>query len=139
MEKKGKLLIVDDVAENIDILIALLKDDYMIAAARNGKRALELAEKQQPDLILLDIVMPGMSGYQVCHELKARESTQNIPIVFITAVSEAMDEAKSFELGGVDYITNTVYPGHGKGEGQNPFGAYKRPKRTGEKKRGSGP
>ena len=110
MEKKEKLLIVDDVAANIDILIAFLKDDYMIAAARNGRRAVQVAEKTQPDLILLDIVMPEMDGYEVCRELKQRESTKNIPIIFITAVSEAMDEAKSFKLGGVDYITKPFSP-----------------------------
>ena len=107
---KKKLLIVDDVAENLDILVALLKDEYMIAAARNGKRALELAEKNLPDLILLDIVMPDMDGYTVCHKLKERESTKNIPVIFITAVSEAMDEAKSFSLGSVDYIAKPFSP-----------------------------
>jgi PleD family two-component response regulator len=110
MKEKEKLLIVDDMTENIDVLVALLKDEYMIAAARNGKRAVELAEKNLPDLIMLDIVMPDMDGYTVCRKLKALEITKNIPIIFITAVSEAMDEAKSFRLGAVDYITKPFSP-----------------------------
>ena len=110
MDEKEKLLVVDDVSENLDILIALLKDDYMIAAARTGERALELAEKNRPDLILLDIVMPEMDGYEVCRALKERKSTREIPIVFITSVLEEVDEAKSFQLGGVDYITKPFIP-----------------------------
>lgn len=105
IQKTQKILIVDDVAENIDVLISLLKSDYMVSAARNGKKALQMAKKNLPDLILLDIMMPEMDGYEVCRQLKSDEETKNIPIIFITALSEVMDEAKAFNIGAVDYIT----------------------------------
>ncbi len=108
--EKQKILIVDDASENIDILLELLKEDYKIAAAKSGDQALIMVRKNQPDLILLDILMPQMDGYEVCRRLKSEEGTKNIPIIFITAVSEAMDEAKAFSLGAVDYITKPFNP-----------------------------
>ncbi|WDP88416.1 MAG: diguanylate cyclase [Desulfobacter sp.] len=110
MKNKHKLLIVDDAAENIDILISLLTADYKIGVARDGQRALATAGKTLPDLILLDIMMPGMDGYEVCRRLKANERTKDIPVIFITALSEPMDEAKAFSLGAVDYITKPFTP-----------------------------
>ena len=104
--RKPKVLIVDDTPENIQVLMETLKDQYTIVAAINGDKALKLAlTKPLPDLILLDIMMPEMDGYEVCRRLKSEESTQNIPVIFVTAKSEVEDETLGFELGAVDYIT----------------------------------
>jgi diguanylate cyclase (GGDEF)-like protein len=109
--KRKKILIVDDEPVNIDILMDLLKSDYKLVAALNGEKALNVAtSKNPPDLILMDIMMPGMNGYQVCKTLKASEATKNIPVLFVTAVSEIMDEAKAFRFGAVDYITKPFHP-----------------------------
>jgi diguanylate cyclase (GGDEF)-like protein len=109
--KTNKILIVDNEPANIDILMPHLKSNYKIVAALNGKKALEKAKsKNPPDLILLDIVMPEMNGYDVCKALKASEATKNIPVLFVTAVSEVMDETKAFRLGAVDYITKPFHP-----------------------------
>lgn len=107
---KPKILIVDDSAENIHILIETLKSDYNIIPARNGDTALDKARAAIPDLVLLDIIMPGMDGYEVCRRLKADDETKNIPVVFITSKSDAMDETKAFNLGAVDYITKPFVP-----------------------------
>ncbi|MBF0102658.1 MAG: PleD family two-component system response regulator [Desulfobacterales bacterium] len=108
--KKNRILVVDDSEENIDILVSLFQKDYMITAAINGKKALEIASKRPPDLILLDIMMPEMNGYEVCHKLKGNDITKNIPVIFITALSDTLDEAKAFNLGAVDYITKPFQP-----------------------------
>lgn len=110
INKKPKILIVDDMTENIDVLMLFLKSDYMVSAARNGKKALQMAKKNKPDLILLDIIMPGMDGYEVCKKLKSNEETKNIPVIFITALTEALDEAKAFNVGAVDYIPKPFIP-----------------------------
>jgi len=109
-KKKHRILVVDDTAENIDVLISLLKSDYMLVAARSGEKALEMVAKNPPDLILLDIMMPDMDGYETCRHLKADEKTRLIPIIFVTAMSEAMDETKAFNLGAVDYVTKPFVP-----------------------------
>jgi phosphoserine phosphatase RsbU/P len=104
--RKPKVLIVDDTPENIQVLMETLKDQYTIVAAINGEKALKMAVAEpRPDLILLDIMMPGMDGYEVCRKLKADEHTQHIPIIFVTAKTEVKDETLGFELGAVDYIT----------------------------------
>jgi len=108
--EKQKILIVDDTPENLDILQGLLQNEYKLFAATAGKIALQIAKKQIPDLILLDIMMPGMDGYEVCRRLKADESTKVIPIIFITAKVKTDDEIKGFEAGGVDYITKPFSP-----------------------------
>ncbi len=109
--KDQKILVVDDVAENIDILIGTLKSSYKMVAARNGEKALKLAgSKNPPDLILLDIMMPEMDGYEVCEALKADEITQNIPVIFLTALSEEKNESRGLRLGAVDYITKPFSP-----------------------------
>lgn len=109
--QREKILIVDDNKQNIDLLLDLFKDDYRVSVAITPERALKAARNDpKPDIILLDILMPGMDGYEVCALLKQDESTQNIPIIFVTAVSEVMDEAKGFALGGVDYITKPFHP-----------------------------
>jgi len=109
--KKEKILVVDDNKENINILMDLFRDQYKIVPAIHPKRALEIAASDPPpDIILLDILMPDMDGYEVCNILKNSENTKNIPIIFITAVSEVMDAAKGFALGAVDYITKPFHP-----------------------------
>jgi diguanylate cyclase (GGDEF)-like protein len=108
---RQKVLIVDDVRENIKVLIELLKSEYKTLFAQNGERALELAEQKGPDIILLDIVMPDMDGYQVCRKLKQNENTRDIPVIFISAMSEVVDETKGLDVGAVDYITKPISPG----------------------------
>ncbi|MHA7855161.1 response regulator [Marinobacter shengliensis] len=102
------LLVVDDEPANLQVLRNILSDDYRLLFARDGERALELATAERPDLILLDVMMPGMTGHQVCQALKANPKTRNVPVIFVTALAEADDEAKGFELGAVDYITKPV-------------------------------
>jgi len=108
---KGTILVVDDVVENIDILTTILDGIYRIKVATNGKLALKIARSSsRPDLILLDIEMPEMDGYQVCRQLKAQAETADIPIIFLTAKSENHDESLGLELGAVDYITKPIRP-----------------------------
>jgi len=108
---KPTTLIVDDVPENIDVLNSILKDDYQVKVALNGERTLKIANSDSPpDLILLDIMMPGMDGYEVCRQLKSNLSTRKIPVVFVTAKGEVEDETKGFGLGAIDYITKPVSP-----------------------------
>ncbi len=109
--KTRKILIVDDEPANLDILMSLLRDDYKVVAALNGEKALEMASSDSPpDLVLLDILMPGMDGYEVCRQLKENDATKNLPVIFVTAVSEVMDETRGFKLGAVDYITKPFHP-----------------------------
>lgn len=106
-----KILIVDDEPANIRILAEALKEDFKLIQSRSGPKALKHAfSKNRPDLILLDILMPDMDGYEVCKILKADKRTRDIPIIFITAMSEEEDEAKGFELGAADYITKPFSP-----------------------------
>ncbi len=108
---KPTVMIVDDAAENLRILIELLKDDYQVIPMKSAKAALKkLAEDPLPDLALLDIVMPEMDGYELCLRIKADPRTMGIPVIFITAVSEVMDDAKAFELGAVDYVPKPFNP-----------------------------
>lgn len=107
---KQKILIAEDERLNINILVNILKSDYKISVAKNGKQAIERAMSNLPDLILLDIMMPEMNGYDVCKNLKENERTKDIPVIFITAMKEEGDEAKGFDLGAVDYITKPFHP-----------------------------
>jgi len=110
-QKKHKVLVVDDTPENIDVLMETLKSDYKMVAALNGEKALRVAASSNPpDLILLDIMMPGMSGYEVCARLKADGQTQNIPVIFLSALSAEQDEARGLRLGAIDYITKPFSP-----------------------------
>jgi len=110
MDKK-KLLIVDDYPENLTILYKTLRDDYEIIGANNGPDALRLVlSAPPPALILLDIMMPEMSGFEVCRALKEQDSTREIPVIFLTALTEEYSEAKGFALGAVDYITKPFKP-----------------------------
>jgi adenylate cyclase len=108
---RAKILIVDDIPENINMLWEIIKSDYEASVTTDGAEAVELANsKFPPDLILLDIMMPGMDGYEVCKRLKADEHTKNIPIIFITAKSGEDDETLGLSLGAVDYITKPFSP-----------------------------
>lgn len=104
------ILVVDDTPENIDVLRGILSDDYRVKAAINGEKALKIAFASPPDLILLDIMMPKMNGYEVCQKLKQNPRTKRIPVIFVTAMGEIEDETRGFELGAVDYITKPVSP-----------------------------
>ncbi|WP_300462595.1 SpoIIE family protein phosphatase [Desulfobacula sp.] len=102
---KCKVLLVDDIKENINVLVQALKDDYKLGFAMDGESALTYARTKSPDLILLDIMMPGMDGFEVSRKLKSDPRTQDIPFIFITAIDETENKAAGFELGAVDYIT----------------------------------
>ena len=105
------ILVVDDAPENIDLLDSVLSQEYTIKAALNGEKALKIAGSENPpDIILLDIEMPGMDGYEVCRRLKADPQTRDIPIIFVTAKSDESDETKGLEIGAVDYITKPFSP-----------------------------
>ncbi|MFW5426360.1 MAG: two-component system response regulator [Methylophagaceae bacterium] len=107
---KQTLLIVDDTLENIDILRAILINSYSVKIATSGELALKIIEQNVPDLILLDVMMPGMDGYEVCRRLKSNIKTASIPIIFVTAMAETQDEQDGFDLGAVDYITKPIKP-----------------------------
>ena len=108
---KRTILVVDDSPTNLSMLNENLKGDYKVMVAKNGQKALDLVEKQPDiDLILLDVVMPEMDGYQVCKKLKSDPKTENIPIIFLTALNESEDEEKGLLLGAVDYITKPFSP-----------------------------
>ncbi|BBO66219.1 two-component system response regulator [Desulfosarcina alkanivorans] len=103
------VLIVDDNPTNIDLLVNTLTAEYRLGIAKNGPNALAYAVKHKPDVVLLDIMMPRMSGYEVCARLKANPDTAPIPVIFITAMSETESKTKGFELGAVDYITKPFH------------------------------
>lgn len=108
---KPRILIVDDVSENIHLMLNILRGRYAIMAATSGAKALELAARNpQPDLILLDIKMPEMDGYEVLRRLKGNPETADIPVIFVTALSESADEARGLKMGAADYITKPVNP-----------------------------
>ncbi|GFM38450.1 response regulator [Desulfovibrio psychrotolerans] len=107
---RANILVVDDTETNIDILVDVLAPEYEVAVAMDGATALEMAEEEPPDLILLDIMMPDMDGYEVCRRLKAARTTYRIPVIFVTALSDTQDEAAGFAAGGVDYITKPISP-----------------------------
>jgi len=105
-ENKATILMVDDVPENLELLSGMLKGrGYQVRAALSGKLALQAVRNDPPDLILLDINMPEMNGYEVCEKLKADQALKDIPVIFLSALSETLDKVKAFGLGGVDYIT----------------------------------
>lgn len=105
------VLVVDDLPENIAILVAILSPHYRVKAARSGEAALKVAcLPDKPDIILLDIMMPGLDGYDVCRALKENPATAAIPVIFVTAMTETEDEAHGFATGAVDYITKPISP-----------------------------
>ena len=108
---KPTILLVDDKPDNIEVLRGILRSDYRVTAALNGQKAIQIAQgEHKPDMILLDIMMPEMDGYEVCRLLKADLRTAMIPVIFVTAKGEIEDEKKGFELGAIDYITKPVSP-----------------------------
>ena len=104
------VLIVDDTETNVDILVDTLGEDYDIAVAMDGESALEVAEEDSPDLILLDIMMPGMDGYEVCKRLKDNPETAAFPVIFLSALTEADEKQKDLKLGAVDFLTKPFNP-----------------------------
>jgi CheY-like chemotaxis protein len=108
---KQCVLVVDDSPENIDLLSEILRDDYRVRVATSGEKALKIVYSDEPpDLILLDIMMPGISGLEICRRLKANPDRRRIPIIFVTAMSSTEDERRGLEIGAVDYITKPISP-----------------------------
>jgi diguanylate cyclase (GGDEF)-like protein len=110
MSNEGKILIVDDEPLNIKLLASLLESDHEVLFATNGRQALELAESAMPDLILLDVMMPGMDGFEVCRELKQRPAVAEIPVIFVTARTDLAGELNGLKVGAVDYVTKPISP-----------------------------
>ena len=102
---ESRVLIVDDAKMNVDILVQALRDEYVLSVALDGAGALRSVEKNPPDLVLLDIVMPGLDGYEVCRQLRAQESTRELPIMFLSALEDVTNKTRGFEVGGNDYLT----------------------------------
>lgn len=109
-DMRPRLLVVDDEPTNLQVLRNVLQNDYRLFFATDGKQALAVAHKEQPQLILLDIMMPGMDGYAVCTALKAEPRTAAIPVIFVTALNDTQDETRGFDVGAVDYLTKPISP-----------------------------
>lgn len=110
-QQKATILVVDDNADNLTLMSGLLKDKYKVKVANSGERGLRIAQSDTPpDLILLDIMMPEMDGYEVCQDLKYDPRTRDIPVIFLTAKSEVEDERRGLEVGAADYITKPISP-----------------------------
>ena len=107
---RPKVLVVDDVPSNVQVLSRILKDEHEIYFATDGAKALELVQTQMPDLVLLDIMMPGMDGYEVCTRIKANPATRDIPVIFVSARGEVEDETRGLEVGAIDFITKPISP-----------------------------
>ena len=110
MKKLKTILIVDDEKINIDILLGLLDQSYNVIPAKSGEKAFEILEKKVIDLILLDIVMPSMDGFEVCERLKNSDKTRDIPVIFITASTDEQSIEKAYDIGGADYVTKPFRP-----------------------------
>jgi len=108
--EKSRVLIVDDEPGNIKILSSVLAGDYALSVATSGAQALQIAEVQAPDIILLDMVMPEMDGIQVCEALKAKDEMRDIPVIFVTSMSDAANEERGLDAGAVDYISKPISP-----------------------------
>ncbi|MDX5364668.1 MAG: response regulator [Pseudazoarcus pumilus] len=109
-DARPRLLLVDDEPANLHVLREILQADYRLQFARNGRRALELVAVERPDLILLDVMMPGLTGFEVCERLQTDPVTASIPVIFVTALGDSVDETRGFDAGGVDYLTKPVSP-----------------------------
>ena len=105
LARNGRILIVDDAMENIQVLHNALRDEHEVLFAMDGDKAIEMAQQHQPDLILLDAIMPGKDGYAVCAELRASPQLRDIPIIFVTALSQPEDETRALEAGAADFIS----------------------------------
>jgi putative two-component system response regulator len=108
--ERETILIVDDTPENLDILVGILKNGYRLKVTTDGQSALELATAAAPDLVLLDIMMPEMDGFEVCRRLKAKRGTGDVPVIFVSALDRAEDKILAFTKGGVDYVTKPFQP-----------------------------
>ena len=107
--KKDTILLVDDTASNLEILVNFFTEQgFQVSVAVDGESALEQIDHDLPDLILLDVMMPGIDGFETCRRLKANPMTADIPVIFMTALSETMDKVKGFSVGGVDYVTKPI-------------------------------
>jgi len=125
ISQKQSILIVDDQKNNIDLLVNLLKNNYDLMVARSGEKAIKLAKSDHPpDLILLDIIMPEMDGYDVCRILKSDDKTKDIPIIFVTAMCDDDDEYKGLGMGAIDYITKPIRPAIVKARVKNHIERY---------------
>ena len=109
--REANVMVVDDVEANIKILVESLSDEYYVSVAMDGESALEYIADNPPDIILLDIMMPGMDGYEVCEKVKRNPATRNIPVIFLTALTDEQDESRGLDLGAVDYIAKPFNPG----------------------------
>jgi putative two-component system response regulator len=109
-DRRPRILVVDDEPTNLQLLRQILQTPYRLLFAKDGARAIELARQERPDLILLDVMMPGMTGYETCRRLKAEPLSAAIPVIFVTALNEASHEVDGFDAGAVDYITKPVSP-----------------------------
>jgi putative two-component system response regulator len=109
-DDKSVILVVDDIPDNLVLASALLKRDYKVKLANSGETALKIAQAEPPDLILLDVMMPGMNGYETCSRLKSDPTLKQIPVIFLTAMGEVEDEEKGFALGAVDYVVKPLTP-----------------------------
>ena len=107
-DSKQTILIVDDEPANLRVLKKILEDQYRLIFAKSGEEALRLVQRELPNLILLDVMMPGMTGFEVCEQLKADPLSKAVPVIFVTALNDEVDEAKGFDVGAVDYITKPI-------------------------------
>ena len=108
--QKLTVLVVDDTSSNIAIFSKTLSPEFRVKAAKNGPKALKICFETPPDIILLDIMMPEMDGYEVCRKLKLNSKTKDIPVIFVTAMVDAENEPRALELGAVDFITKPINP-----------------------------
>ncbi len=108
--ERPRILVVDDQPSNIQTLYQVLKGDYDVAMATDGSQAIELCQRRPPDLVLLDVVMPGIDGFEVCRRLKVDPATRDVPVIFVTARDSTEDETLGLEVGAVDFITKPVNP-----------------------------
>lgn len=105
----SRILLVDDVKANIDVLVEALRDDYKLSVALSGENALKSIEKNLPDLVLLDIMMPGIDGYEVCRRLREVPATREVPVMFLSTLDDVLDKTRGFETGGNDYLTKPFH------------------------------
>ncbi|MEZ5509862.1 MAG: two-component system response regulator [Gammaproteobacteria bacterium] len=110
LQQPARILVVDDEPTNLKVLKQILQDDYRLLFAKSGDEAIALAGREQPDLILLDVMMPGTTGFETCRRLKTESDTARIPVIFVTALKDEVDETTGFAVGGVDYISKPVVP-----------------------------
>ncbi len=108
--QKPFVLIVDDNPTNLDVLIEILQNDYRLSVAKTGKKALDFINKNKPDLILLDVVMPEMDGFELCQTLKNETDTRSIPVIFISSVNDPISISKGYTIGGSDYLSKPFIP-----------------------------